>query len=65
MIVWYNNKRYAANTTWSPSLLCHIVSVDDTVVHYKTVFCSKLDTIPPTDYWERRDNKLGLQTGGQ
>ena len=72
MIVWYNKKRWAVadrelQLDGTPERgLCHLVSCDDTVAQYKTVLCSKVELVGPgPDYWDRRDNKLGLQTGRQ
>ena len=71
MIVWYNKKRWAVadrelQLDGTPERgLCHLVSCDDTVAQYKTVAKRKLEGDPGPDYWEARDNKLGLQTGRQ
>ena len=68
MIVWYNKKRWALSDHEEICVdcLCHLISVDDTIPQYKTVACTKVEwSDPGPDYWDRRDNKLGLQTGRQ
>ena len=69
MIVWYNKKRYVvdpADQSIAIDALVHLTSVDDTVARYIVVPSRKIEwSDPGPDYWDRRDNKLGLQTGVQ